>query len=144
MTWLLSKTVSVLMMILGIGLLILPDAMSQLSGSDFPLSTGAARAIGAGLLLLGFVLFRAKSQASDSSARPAMPIGYMLQLLKAKEPDLTDRFPEGELLETTVGHLLQRRKIQAVKVVRKATSRDLKAAKELVDELERAIERVRT
>lgn len=144
MTWLLSKTVSVVMMILGIGSLIFPGEMSQLSGSDFPLSTGAARAVGAGLLLLGFVLFRAKSQASDSSARPAMPIGHVLQLLKAKEPDLMDKFPEGELLETTVGHLLRRRKIQAVKLVREATSRDLKAAKELVDELERAIKRAQT
>ena len=144
MTWLLSKSVSVLMMILGIGLLIFPADMFQLSGSDPRLSAGAARAIGAGLLLLGLVLFKAKSQASDSSDRPAMPVGYMLQLLKAKEPDLTDKFPEGELLETTVSHLLRRRKIQAVKGVREATSRDLKAAKELVDELERAIKRAQT
>jgi ribosomal protein L7/L12 len=98
-----------------------------------------AVAAGDAILALVFLMRGLRTGSESSVQMPADPPHVVMDKVRAAQPELLNSL--GPCAEEVLALVQQRRKIDAIKRVREATSLDLKDAKGLVDRLEAAIRR---
>ena len=115
-----------------------PTWVFEAIGAELTVSDGWARGIGFVAMLVCFALFSGPSNfgSSEVAQQPKAPVGYLLERIPE---DTATRFADLTTLSTAVGLVADGRKIAAIKAVRAANDIDLRDAKELVEELQRAI-----
>jgi hypothetical protein len=120
----------VLFLLIGLAAVLASD--SQIRGAG-----RAGMASGAvGLLMLGAGL---AGGITVESPEPPSPPAADLAAVKARAGALGIPLPDDAALGRVLGHLVKRRKIEAVKILRAATGRDLKDSKQAVDAMEKII-----
>lgn len=112
----------------------------QLAGTVLWYCAIADAIIGAGLLFFGL----RKSSESSTEAAPPLPPEIFLGTLRRDLPDLSSILPNDQSLTAVVALLLRGRKIEAIKTIRQSTGYGLKDAKDLADQIERAMRSVRS
>jgi hypothetical protein len=138
------RTAATLLFFLGIALLLSPGVFFRLVGASYDGDASYALAVriaGIGLGLVGALLLKSTSAGKKPEA-PPVRLESVLEHLKTNEPEIAGRFADEQTLETVADQIMRRRKIEAIKVIREASSCGLKEAKELAEELEAAIKRV--
>jgi hypothetical protein len=96
----------------------------------------AAGAIGLFLLGAGF----AQSPGGETPSPPSLPEPAVLALVKARAGSIGLTLPGDDVLGPVIGHILNRKKIEAIRVLRLATGRGLKESKEAVESIARIIQ----
>ena len=115
-----------------------PSAVFEAAGVEPMVSDALARGIGFVAMVICFALFSGPSKfgADEAVEQPRAPVDHLLP--KVHE-ETANHFPDLAALATAVGLVAEDRKIDAIKAVRASNQIDLKEAKELVEELQRAI-----
>ena len=112
------------------------------------LSLGGLFVVLGGALVVSGRLGRAKFETGPApvgntppSAVPAVPVDCLTKLKRRADP-IVASFPDEQLLRTTVDHLGNGHRIDAIKSIREATGCSLDEAKRLCDELQLSIARL--
>jgi hypothetical protein len=91
---------------------------------------------------IGLILFGAGLAQSpgETSKIPTLPEPAVLALVKARAGSIGLTLPADDVLGPVIGHILNRKKIEAIRVLRLATGRGLKESKEAVESIARIIQ----
>ena len=127
----------------GMLIIVAPHRSLAAVGVETEASSTVLRVTGAVLMAVCFWLFSGPSKfgAEDLDPEPDVPVDHLLAGLRGAKPELVAKLGEGEL-RTVMRHLATRRKIAAIKAVRVHTGLGLKDAKEFVEEIQAAIQRI--
>lgn len=115
-----------------------PSMVLEAVGAPPIVSDGWARGIGLVTMVICFALFSGPSKfgAGEVIAQPEASVEHLLEQVPK---ETANRFPDLATLATAIGFVADGRKIAAIKAVRAANGTNLTDAKELVEELQRAI-----
>jgi hypothetical protein len=128
---------SMRLMVIGILFLLAGWAALRASDSEIRGPGRAGIAAGAvGLLMLGAGLARG---VTVELPEPPPPPPADLAAVKARAGALGLALPEDAVLGRVLGRLVKGRKIEAIRILRVATGRDLKDSKQAVDAMERIL-----
>ncbi|MCP5118298.1 MAG: hypothetical protein GY953_46385 [bacterium] len=116
-----------------------PRLVFEAAELELPVPEGVARGVAFVLMVVCFALFSGPSKfgADEVVRQPTAPVDHLLPMVP---PETANQFPDLAALSTAVGLVAEGRKIEAIKAIRVSPEIDLKDAKELVEEIQRAVQ----